>query len=315
MKDLVNNHNLHKPVMLKEVLAGINPKDNEIYLDATFGCGGYSQAILESANCKVYAIDRDLNSQKLSDQLTKNFKNRFVFLRGNFSQSKNLLLQENISKIDGMVFDLGVSSIQLDDKNRGFSFDSEERLDMRMDQLSYPSAYEVVNEKNEKELEEIIRNFGEEPKAKQISKRIVEKRKDSPIKTCKDLAKIIQSFYPQNFKTHPATKTFQAIRIYVNCELEEIELALQSSVDLLKPNGRLVVVSFHSLEDFIVKKFLKEKSGKVIQASRYFPQTSQQKEEIFKIITKSAISPTEEEITENPRSRSAKMRIAIKVKN
>lgn len=310
----MNNLDFHKPVMLNEVIENLAPKKGGIYLDGTFGAGGYSRAILESAKCKLYAIDRDESAKKFAKKLEEKFGENFVFLRGNFSDSQKLLAKENVTELDGMVFDIGVSSMQFDDKERGFSFDSDAKLDMRMDQASGISAYEVVNETSEEELAKIIKEFGEEPKAKIIAKRIVAARKTKPITSCRELADIPRSLYAGYLKTDPATRTFQALRIFVNQELEELKSALASSVHLLKQGGRLVVVSFHSLEDSIVKNFLKKEAGLDKTFSRYQPISSEEKtHKNFHVITKSAISPTKEEVAANPRARSAKMRVAVKL--
>ncbi len=304
----------HKPVLLQEMLQNLAPKEGEVYLDATFGAGGYSRSILQSANCHVFAIDRDETALKFAEKLQKDFPKNFTFLRGKFSESIELLATQNVGQLDGMVFDIGVSSMQFDDKERGFSFDSDAKLDMRMDQKNPLSAFEVVNQASEEELVKIIKEFGEEPKAKKIAKKIVEARKSAAITSCKDLAKIARSFYHGYFKTDPATKTFQALRIFVNQELEELKAALASSLTLLKKGGRLVVVSFHSLEDQIVKNFLKKEAGLAQTFSRYQPENTQEKSaKNFQIITKSAISPTPKEVAANARARSSKMRVAIKI--
>lgn len=310
----MNNLDFHKPVLLEEMLENLAPKKGEVYLDATFGAGGYSRAILTKADCKLYAVDRDESAKNFAAILEKDFGKKFTFLRGKFSESAELLAQENVSQLDGMVLDIGVSSMQFDDKERGFSFDSDAKLDMRMDQQNELTAFEVVNEFSEGELAQIIKEFGEESKAKLIAKKIVETRKTAPIVSCSDLAKIVRSFYYGYFKTDPATKTFQALRIFVNQELEELKLALASSVTLLKKGGRLVVVSFHSLEDQIVKNFLKKEAGLDQVVSRYspeIPQTNLVKN--FQIITRSVIAPSEAEIAANPRARSSRMRVAIKL--
>lgn len=304
----------HQPVLLKEVIANLKPEKDGTYLDGTFGAGGYSRAILEAAQCNLFAIDRDESAKKFAEKLTKDFPDRFVFLSGQFSESERLLNEQDAPKLDGMVFDIGVSSMQLDDRSRGFSFDSEAKLDMRMDQNSFPSAFEVVNESSEKELAQIIKEFGDEPKARQIAKRIIAAREAKPITTCQDLAQIVRSLYYGYSKTDPSTRTFQALRIFVNQELEELKAALASSLTLLKKGGHLVVVSFHSLEDSIVKNFLKEESGLSQTFSRYQPISEQQDSpKNFHILTKSAISPTAEEIAANPRARSAKMRVAVRI--
>lgn len=311
---MINNLDFHKPVMLDEVLEALKIKDDESYLDCTFGAGGYSTAILKSANCKLYAIDRDETAEAFATELKNKFPKNFEFYSGKFSESKKILNQNNIEKLDGIVLDIGVSSMQLDDKARGFSFDSESKLDMRMDKRNPYSAFELVNELSQEELTDIIKTYGEEPKAKKIAQKIVAQRALEPITSCLDLANLVRSLYKGYFKTDPATRTFQALRIFINQELEELKEVLNSSVDLLKPGGRLVVVSFHSLEDAIVKKFLKEQAGIAETFSRYMPDMSNVKQEKnFSIITKSAISPSKEEVENNPRSRSAKMRIAIKI--
>ncbi len=304
----------HQPVLLKEVIANLKPEKDGTYLDGTFGAGGYSRAILEAVQCNLFAIDRDESAKKFAEKLTKNFPDHFVFLSGKFSESERLLNEQNAPKLDGMVFDIGVSSMQLDDRSRGFSFDSEAKLDMRMDQNSFPSAFEVVNESSEKELAQIIKEFGDEPKARQIAKKIIAARAVKPITTCQELAQIVRSLYYGYSKTDPSTRTFQALRIFVNQEFEELKAALASSLTLLKKGGRLVVVSFHSLEDSIVKNFLKEESGLSQTFSRYQPISEQQNSsKNFHVLTKSAISPTAEEIAANPRARSAKMRVAVRI--
>ena len=310
--NIENNLDFHKPVLLREVLQHLKSKDGETYLDATFGAGGYSNAILESSNCKLYAIDRDELAQGFADRLTKKFGDRFQFLSGKFSDCEDLLKGKGVEQLDAMIFDIGVSSMQLDDKSRGFSFDSDDRLDIRMDQNSFPRAFEVVNESAESDLVKIIKTFGEEPKARRIAKKIIEQRRSKPITSCRDLAEIVRSLYFGYFKTDPATRTFQALRIFVNQELEELKKALKASINLLKEGGRLIVVSFHSLEDKIVKNFLKKEAGLEKTFSRYQPQEISKDRVNFEILTKGAISPAKDEVSENIRSRSARMRVAIR---
>lgn len=308
------NAKFHKSVLLDEVLKNLNPSDEQIYLDATFGAGGYTRAILESSNCHVYAIDRDESALKFASEVQKDYPDNFTFLPGKFSDCQDLLSEKGVKKLDAMIFDLGVSSMQLDEKDRGFSFDSESRLDMRMDQSNPFSAFEAVNEMKEADLRKIIKEFGEEPKAKLIAKKIVEQRKLGPITSCKQLADIVRFFYRGYFKTDPATKTFQAFRIFVNKELEEIKTALEASISLLKEGGRLIVVSFHSLEDSIVKKFLKKEAGLDQERSRYVPCDEQDDSLInFRVLTKSAIKPCDEELQINNRARSSRMRVALRV--
>lgn len=311
----MNNYEFHKPVMLKEVIESLAIKDNEIYVDGTFGAGGYSKAILSSANCKLIALDRDGSVQKFADILLQKFGDKFTFKNKKFSQIAEVLKEEKIEKVDGIVFDIGVSSMQLDEKNRGFSFDADQKLDMRMDQTQELSAFEVVNNESEESLANIIYHYGEESKARKIAKKIVMIRKNQPIINCRDLAEIVRSFYCGYHKIDPATKTFQAIRIFVNRELEELKNALNATLKILKKGGRLVVVSFHSLEDKIVKDFLREQAGLKNSYSRYQLENMIDKnvDKNFHIITKSSVSPSQSEIDINPRARSAKMRVAQKL--
>lgn len=305
---------MHVPVLLNEVLQYLEPKDGEVYVDATFGAGGYTKAILDSANCKVFAIDRDVAAIESTKEVKAKYGERFEFLRGNFSQVKELLAEKNVTEINGIVFDLGVSSMQLDQMERGFSFDSDARLDMRMDQEASLSAYEVINELEEAEIAKIIKDYSDERYAKVIAKKVLKRREEKPVTSCGELAGIVRSCYGSKYqKIDPATRTFQAIRIYVNQELHEISLALNEVKDVLQENGRLIVVSFHSLEDSIVKSFLKKEAGIAKTFSRYEPETTEGVEVNFKILNKSAIKPTDEEVKNNVRSRSSKMRVAIKV--
>lgn len=311
---MINNLELHKPVLLNEMLEHLDPKTGETYLDCTFGAGGYSRAILEAANCKVYAVDRDETVQKFATQLSEKFPQNFTFCSGKFSEIGKISSKHKFSGLDGMVMDIGVSSMQLDDLKRGFSFDSEAKLDMRMDRQNPISAYEIVNQAKEEELSRIIKEFGEEPKARKIAHKIIEARKVSPITSCRDLANIVRSLYFGHFKTDPATRTFQALRIFINHELDELRQALALSMSLLKKGGRLIVVSFHSLEDQIVKNFLKTESGAKQAQSRYLPENQLKESSLnFRLIRKSAIFPSDAEIASNPRARSARLRAAIKV--
>ena len=307
------NQESHIPVMLNEVLRFLQPQKNQIIFDGTFGAGGYSQAILESCDCKVIAVDRDKNVQKFVDKILEKFPQNFKFNFAKFSQIKQVLANHDLEKIDGMVFDVGVSSMQLDERQRGFSFDSTQKLDMRMDQTQELSAYEVVNQFSVEDLTKIIRDFGDEPKAKKIAEKIATKRGKQTITSCCELADIVRSLYVGYYKTDPATRTFQALRIFVNNELEELRLALDSALHLLKTGGRMVVVSFHSLEDKIVKDFFRSKSGITQSVSRYEPQAVEQMPKILQLLNKSAIEPSDLEVKKNPRSRSAKLRAIIKL--
>ena len=299
----------HIPVMLNEVIKYLNPQDDKVYVDATFGNGGYTTAILEAANCKVIAIDRDPTVLSRVEQIKEKYGSRFEFVAGRFGNIKDIIEE----KVDGFVFDIGVSSMQLDDATRGFSFSKEAPLDMRMS-LSGITAADIVNNTEEDELADIIYTYSEEKKSRQIARKIVEYRKQKPIETTTELAEIIYSIIHKNFgQINPATRTFQALRIAVNEELQELKNGLEAATDLLKPEGRLVVVDFHSLEDRIVKKFFNEKSGKTMGVSRYMPQIKTKTDTIFDVVSK-AICPTDAECEQNNRARSAKLRYAIKAK-
>ncbi len=278
----------HIPVMLEEVIEHLNLQDNGVYIDCTFGAGGYSKRILAEKNCYLYAIDQD-NSVI---QYTENFpKERFTFINDNFVNLDKIAKQLNISNIDGIVFDLGVSSMQLDQADRGFSFNKEARLDMRMSQKGV-DAWEVVNNFSEEDLADIIYYYGEERFSRVISKKIVQSRQITPINTTIELASIIHSVLRRTGKLDPATKTFQALRIYVNDELKILKQALASAFEILKPSGKIVIVSFQGLEDRIIKDFIKS--------------TPSATAKIYK--------PNIKEIRSNPRSRSAKLRTIEKVK-
>lgn len=297
----------HIPVMLKEVLENLSPLSGEVYVDATFGNGGYTEAILKSAECKVIAIDRDPNVLPRVKELQEKYGKRFEFRQGQFGDFKELIDEP----INGAVFDIGVSSMQLDQSERGFSFSKEAPLDMRMS-CSGRSAADIVNETPEKELADLIYKYGEERKSRQIAFKIAEYRKTKPISTTKELADIIYTVIHRTPNSiDPATRTFQALRIAVNNELDELENGLKGAVELLKPQGRLVVVTFHSLEDRIVKTFFKEQSGKNTGVSRYMPVAPQADNACLTDCTK-AIVPTQEEIEANKRARSAKLRCAVK---
>lgn len=301
------NYTKHYPVMLDEVLENLNPEDGKVYVDATFGNGGYTQAILEKAKCKVIALDRDPGVKARADELAQEFGNRFEFRAGQFGDFATLVQEP----IDGVVFDIGVSSMQLDEAERGFSFSKEASLDMRMSQ-SGVSAADLVNTLKEEDLANLIYQFGEERKSRWIAKKIVEARKLKPITTTKELADIIYSVIHRTPNSiDPATRTFQALRIAVNNELDELEKALAGAALRLKTQGRLIVVDFHSLEDRIVKNFFKEQSGKTSNVSRYLPVVSNNNNVVFSECSK-AIVPSQKEIALNSRSRSAKLRYAIK---
>ncbi len=305
------NYQKHFPVMLPEVLQYLSPQNGEIYVDATFGNGGYSEAILQAADCRVIALDRDPNVADRANELTRLYGNRFEFRAGKFSDFANLVPED----INGAVFDIGVSSMQLDQAERGFSFSKDAPLDMRMSQTGL-SAADLVNSLPEAELADIIYNYGEERKSRQIARKIVEIRKISPINTTKQLADVIYSVvYRDAGNIDPATRTFQALRIAVNDELGELRSGLCGATSRLVGNGRLVVVDFHSLEDRIVKKFFSDNSGRRQHVSRYRTETQPQNEDKVFAECSKAITPSEAEIKLNARSRSAKLRFAVKNQN
>ncbi len=304
----------HYPVMLPEILNALSPKDGGIYIDGTFGNGGYSAAILGAANCTVYAIDRDENAVAKADELKEKYGDRFVFLRGCFGDVKALLASCNVEKLDGFVLDVGVSSMQIDEASRGFSFQKDGGLDMRMDTSSGITAADIVNTYGEEELANLIYEYGGERKSRHIAHKIVEMRADKPFERTLELAGAVRSviYKSHKDKIDPATRTFQALRIAVNDELGELERALDASIDILSEGGVLAVVSFHSLEDGRVKRFLKEKAGDISKGSRHMPQIDSDNIPVFKILSRKAIKPSDAEISENPRSRSARMRVGVR---
>lgn len=304
---------IHYPVMLREVLETLSPADDETYLDGTFGAGGYSRAILEAANCALYAIDRDPEAAERAKPLADQFSGRFTLLRGCFGDMADLLAEAGVGQLDGIVLDLGVSSPQLDDPTRGFSFRADGPLDMRMGDEG-PSAADIVNTWDGKDLAKVIREFGEERFAGRVARAIVKAREEEEITTTLRLAEIVRAVVPKSKDgIDPATRTFQGLRIAVNDELGELDRALLAAEKLLRPGGRLVVVSFHSLEDRRVKQFLKKRSGRGGGSSRHMPQTLQEQQApSFTLITRNALKPQDDEIRENPRSRSSRLRAATR---
>ena len=310
-------NNNHVPVMLNEVLSFI-PKEKKINLiDATFGGGGYSRAILKKFNIKnLIAIDRDPISKIFYDELRKDFDNIELFNQ-KFSKLDELLKNSEHfkEKYDVIIFDLGVSSNQIDNPERGFSFQQDGPLDMKMGSSNL-NAFEVINSFDEKKLADIFYQFGEEKYSRKIAKNIVINRTKKTIQNTLELSEIIKKSVParNNFKKiHPATKTFQALRIFINDELNELKIALEKSENLLAKNGLLIIVSFQSLEDRIVKDFFNHKSGKRWRSSRHLPDLADLGPTTLKIITKKPLRPKDVEINNNPRSRSAKLRVAQKI--
>ncbi len=289
---------MHIPVLLEESTDLLLGNGGRLYVDCTLGLGGHTRRILEkNPEAFVIGIDRDEEAIELAKKNLKSFEGRFSVYKANFADLDLVLEAEGVEKVDGFLFDLGVSMYQLKSE-RGFSFQIEAPLDMRMDKEQRLTAYKVVNEYPERELARIFWEYGEERLSKKIARAIVEYRKRKPIETTKELADIVLSVLPERLRhgrIHPATKVFQAIRIEVNRELENLKIALEKTVDHLNPKGRLVVISFHSLEDRIVKVFFREHS------------------DVFRVLTKKPIRPSEEEIRMNPASRSAKLRAGEKV--
>ncbi len=299
---------LHIPVLLNEVLAALSPKDGGVYVDGTFGAGGYAVAILEAANCKVIGIDRDPKAIALASDLQKKYGERLVLINARFSQMAEVVS----GKVDGVALDLGVSSMQIDNAERGFSFQKDGALDMRMSGEGMTAA-DVVNTLPEAELADIIYKYGQERFSRKVAAAIAARRKDMPFTSTLDLAGVVATVVPRaKDGIHPATRTFQALRIYVNDELGELQKGLAAGAALLKPSGRLAVVSFHSLEDGIVKAFMQEKAGKVPAASRYMPVKNEPLAQDFRLLNKKPLLPGDEEVRLNPRSRSAKLRVLEK---
>jgi len=300
----------HYPVLLKEIISIISPQYGGTFIDCTFGQGGYSKKILEFDNTKVIALDRDIESKKIANQIKENFEDRFLFKNIKFSQLNNLKLKnENIKSV---IFDLGYSYNQIKDPKKGLSFDSVGNLNMKMG-LNNFSAEDAINKLDEKELEKVFRFFGEEKESKFIARNIIKERSKNKIDT-QALVKIIDSTKrKKNFKVHSATKIFQALRILVNKEISELIFGLINAAKVLKKDGLLAVVTFHSLEDKIVKYFFKSLSEKK-SVSRYVPDI-EQAETLFELIEKKAIVPSEKEINDNLPSRSAKLRYVKKKKD
>ena len=303
----------HYPVMLNQILSIISPQHGGTFIDCTFGGGGYSQAILKFPETKVVAIDRDKLTQKFADLLLKDFPKRFNFFQEKFSNLDKIVEEKTNPK--AIIFDLGLSSFQIADENRGFSFDSKNFLNMEMGLNEY-SAYDVINTLDKEHLANIIKVFGEERDGKRIANKIDQYRKIKPIKTSKELTSIINKTKKnyKSYKKNPATKTFQAIRIFVNKELTELISGLIHAAKILSNGGILIVVSFHSLEDQIVKNFFNICANSNKNPSRYLP-VKENNYNLFKSFSKKPLIPNKDEIKKNNRSRSAKVRFAVRNDN
>jgi 16S rRNA (cytosine1402-N4)-methyltransferase len=311
---------LHKPVLLREVIEALLPAgrnhDGAIFVDGTFGAGGYTRALLDAANCTVFAIDRDPDAIKGAAPLIARYQGRLHVIQGRFGDLARLLAERGVDAVNGITFDFGVSSMQLDQAARGFSFRFSGPLDMRMEQAG-PSAADLVNAMAERPLADLIFTFGEERQARRIARAIVAARDLAPIETTDRLAEIVRRAIggkPNPQAIDPATRTFQALRIAVNDEMGEIDRGLAAAEQLLAPGGRLAVVSFHSLEDRRVKQFLRDRAGAAPKGSRHLPVARQHETKpVFRLIAAGGITATDQEVAENPRSRSARLRVAEKV--
>ncbi len=301
----------HFPVMLSEVIQTSVPSNGGFYLDCTFGGGGYSNAILQFPKTKVVAIDRDISVESIAKKLEKKFKKRFKFFNLKFSQISSILNYN----FDTIIFDLGLSSIQLNNFERGFSFKSKNSLDMSMG-LSNLSAKDAINNLSQEQLKLIIKVLGEEKEASRIAKNIVIARSKKRITRVDELVKIIEKSKKKNFsrKINPSTKTFQALRIFVNKEITELINGIVNATKFLKPGGKIIIISFHSIEDKIVKFFFKNFSKGNSNPSRYLPEIKEENF-LFEKYNKKVLTPSSNEIIKNKPSRSAKLRFAIRSEN
>ncbi len=307
---------MHISVLLNESIEGLNLKEDGIYLDCTLGYAGHSSEILKRIKKGyLFAIDQDKDAIIASQEKLSKIGNNFTIIKSNFKNLKEELQKRNVNFVDGILFDLGVSSVQLDETERGFSYHNDAKLDMRMDQDAKLSAYEVVNNYDESKLREIFYKFGEEKFASSIAKNIVKYRQNKKIETTLELAEIISNSVPMKAKKehHPARKVFQAIRIEVNHELDILEDSLKDALSILNVNGRLCVITFHSLEDRIVKNVFKEYTD-IDPKVKGLPNIPEEYLPNYRLINKNVIIPSDNELENNNRSRSAKLRIIERIK-
>ncbi len=297
----------HVPVLVSEVIAALSLNGGETVVDGTFGAGGYTRAMLSAGAGRVIGFDRDPEAIELGGSLVPN--PRLTLIEERFSQMDRALAERGIGLVDAIALDIGVSSMQLDRAERGFSFQSDGPLDMRMSRSGLTAA-EFLNTAEEAEIARVLRDYGEEPRARAIARAIVAAR---PVERTAELAAIVRraAGFRQGQKSDPATRTFQAIRIHLNAELDELEQGLEAAERALKPGGRLAVVTFHSLEDRIVKRFFRERSGGMPAGSRHRPELADPNEPTFERVAK-PVSPSERELAANPRARSARLRSAIR---
>ena len=300
----------HIPVMLSEVIEALEPRDGKHFIDGTFGAGGYTRGLLEAARCSVLAIDRDPDAAKFARALEERFPGRLKFVLGRYAEMREIAEREGIGAIDGVALDLGVSSMQLDEPERGFSFAQDGPLDMRMGAEGL-TASDLVNALPERDLAAILSTLGEEKRARSIARAIVARRAEAPILRTGELADIVARVLGRRHDDpkHPATRTFQALRLYLNEELLELARGLSAAEHLLKPKGRLAVVTFHSLEDRIAKRFFAARSMPAPRASRHLPeQGGSTFLPSFRLLNRRPLSPSKDEIRLNPRARSARLR-------
>lgn len=301
----------HTPVLLSEVLSYMAPEKGKILVDGTLGGGGHTEAMLK-AGARVIGIDQDEQALSHAGARLEVFGDRFTALRGNFAAMPQLLTEAGYPQVDGVLVDIGVSSWQLDEADRGFSFGKDGPLDMRMDRSSGLTAADLVNNTSEQELRTIFYEYGEERASSKIARRIVERREIKPFVTTLDLADFISSIIPRGGKSHPATRIFQALRIAVNDELGVLKQLLAKTADTLRPGGRLAVITFHSLEDRIVKQFFKHVSQPQIDRKEW-PEPRPNPDYCYKLLTRRPVTATDEELKINRRSRSAKLRVVEKI--
>ena len=307
---------MHISVLLEEAISSLNLREDSIIVDATLGYGGHSSNILKRIKSgHLFAFDQDSEAIKHSTDRLNKIGTNFTIIKSNFVFMKEELEKLNVTKVDGVLFDLGVSSPQLDNKERGFSYHQDAKLDMRMDQSKDFSAYDVVNTYKKEELANIFKKYGESKFANNIAKKIVEYREKKNIETTLELVEVIKTAGPMKFRIdkHPARQIFQAIRIEVNNELDIIENSLSQALDLIKVGGRVSVITFHSLEDRIVKRYFKEKTS-IDKKVQGLPNIPEEYLPDFKLVSTKAIVPSEDELEKNPRARSAKLRVIERVK-
>lgn len=306
----------HISVLLEESISALNLKEDSVVVDCTLGYGGHSSYILQRIKRgKLFAFDQDSEAIRHSTSRLSAIGTNFTIIKSNFVNLQEKLAEQDITKVDSILFDLGVSSPQLDEKERGFSYHEDARLDMRMNRENKLSAYEVVNNYSKEELADIFYKYGENKFSRNIAKKIVEYREQKPIETTLELVEIIKSAVPMKFRKdkHPARQIFQAIRIEVNHELDVLEPALEQALSLIKVGGRVAVITFHSLEDRIVKKYFNEKC-KIDDRVKGLPEIPEEFQKEFKLVVNKAILPSKEELINNPRARSAKLRVIERVK-